>query len=86
MTAKFNQHTRNEYQYFLKKSLERINKLYTITNMPINRFEAPRSKNKFNDYMNLLKITLEEAKENVMCKSMISITLKVYTIVILIKC
>ena len=43
--------------------------------MPINRFGSTLvSKNIFNDYMNLLKNSYcEEAKENVMCKSMISI-------------
>ena len=66
----------NEYQYFLKKSFGiKFNKLYTITNMPINRFGSTLvSKNLFNDYMNLLKNSYcEEAKENVMCKNMISI-------------
>ena len=66
----------NEYQYFLKHSFGiKFNKLYTITNMPINRFGSTLvSKNLFNDYMNLLKNSYcKEAKENVMCKSMISI-------------
>ena len=72
-----NQHKlENEYKYFLKKSFGiKFNKLYTITNMPINRFGSTLvSKNIFNDYMNLLKNSYcEEAKENVMCKSTISI-------------
>ena len=66
----------NEYQYFLKGSFGiKFNKLYTITNMPINRFGSTLvSKNLFNDYINLLKNSYsEEAKEKVMCKSMISI-------------
>ena len=62
-----NQHKlENEYKYFLKKSFGiKFNKLYTITNMPINRFGSTLvSKNIFNDYMNLLKNSYcEEAKK-----------------------
>ena len=61
---------------FSRKILEsNFNKLYTITNMPINRFGSTLvSKKIFNDYMNLLKNSYsEEALEHVMCKSIISI-------------
>ena len=57
--------------------------------MPINRFGSTLvSKNIFNDYMNLLKNSYcEEAKENVMCKNMISIDpMDMYMIVISIRC
>ena len=66
----------NEYKYFLKKSFGIVfNNLYTITNMPINRFGSTLvSKNLFEDYMKLLKNSYsKEAQENVMCKSMISV-------------
>ena len=66
----------SEYKYFLKKSFGiKFNKLYTITNMPINRFGSTLvSKNLFNDYMSLLKDSYcKEAEEYVMCKTMISI-------------
>ncbi len=65
-----------DYKYFLKETFQIIfNNLYTITNMPISRFGSTLvSKNLFNNYMNTLKRAFsEDAKENVMCRSLISI-------------
>ncbi len=47
-----------------------FNNLYTMINMPINRFGSMLiSQKKFNGYMNLLKSSFSKiAKENVMCK------------------
>jgi len=65
-----------KYKYFLKNNFGvTFNSLYTITNMPINRFGSTLvSKNLFKDYMILLKNSFsKKALENVMCKSMISV-------------
>ena len=65
-----------DYKYFLRETFQIIfNNLYTITNMPISRFGSTLvSKNIFNDYMNTLKRAFsEDAKKNVMCRSLISI-------------
>ena len=65
-----------DYKTFLAEKFNiKFNKLYTITNMPINRFGSMLvSKNKFHDYMNLLKSSFsKKAAENVMCKHLISI-------------
>ncbi len=65
-----------EYKLFLNESFGiKFNNLYTITNMPINRFGSTLvSKNLFKDYMKLLKHSFsEKARENVMCKTMISV-------------
>ena len=65
-----------EYKSYLKKSFDiEFNNLFTITNMPINRFGSTLvSQDKFNNYMKLLKSSFsEKAKENVMCKELISI-------------
>ena len=47
----------SEYKYFLKNKFNiQFNRLYTITNMPINRFGSTLvSKKKFKEYMMLLK-------------------------------
>ena len=66
----------NEYKLFLNENFGiKFNNLYTITNMPINRFGSTLiSKNLFEDYMKLLKNSFsEKARENVMCKTMISV-------------
>ena len=65
-----------EYKSYLRKSFNiEFNNLFTITNMPINRFGSTLvSQDKFNSYMKLLKSSFsEKAKENVMCKELISI-------------
>ena len=65
-----------EYKLFLNENFGiKFNNLYTITNMPINRFGSILvSKNLFKDYMKLLKNSFsEKARENVMCKTMISV-------------
>jgi radical SAM/Cys-rich protein len=66
----------NDYKSYLRNSFDiEFNNLFTITNMPINRFGSVLvSQNKFNSYMKLLKSSFsEKAKENVMCKQLISI-------------
>ena len=65
-----------EYKSYLRESFDiEFNNLFTITNMPINRFGSTLvSQNEFNSYVNLLKSSFsEKAKENVMCKELISI-------------
>ena len=65
-----------EYKSYLRESFDiEFNNLFTITNMPINRFGSTLvSQDKFNSYMKLLKSSFsEKAKENVMCKELISI-------------
>ena len=65
-----------EYRSYLRESFDiEFNNLFTITNMPINRFGSMLvSQDKFNSYMNLLKSSFsEKAKENVMCRELISI-------------
>ena len=65
-----------EYKSYLRKSFDiEFNNLFTITNMPINRFGSTLvSQDKFNSYMKLLKSSFsEKAIENVMCKELISI-------------
>ena len=66
----------SEYKYFLNESFGiKFNNLYTITNMPINRFGSTLvTKNLFRDYIDLLKNSFsKDAHKKVMCKSMISI-------------
>ncbi len=66
----------NDYKSYLKDNFGIVfNSLFVITNMPINRFGSTLvSQNKFNNYMNLLKSSFsEKARENVMCKELISI-------------
>ena len=65
-----------EYKSYLRESFDiEFNNLFTITNMPINRFGSTLvSQNKFNSYMKLLQSSFsEKAKDNVMCKELISI-------------
>ena len=65
-----------EYRSYLRESFDiEFNNLFTITNMPINRFGSTLvSQGKFNSYVNLLKSSFsEKAKENVMCRELISI-------------
>ncbi len=49
--------------------------LYTICNMPINRFGSTLvSNNQFNDYLKLLRESHDDANlENVMCRNMVSV-------------
>ena len=66
----------NDYKSYLRENFNiEFNSLFTITNMPINRFGSVLvSQNKFDGYMKLLKSSFsEKAKENVMCKELISI-------------
>mgnify|MGYP001264090968 FL=1 len=65
-----------EYKSYLRESFDiEFNNLFVITNMPINRFGSTLvSQNKFNSYMKLLQSSFsEKAKDNVMCKELISI-------------
>lgn len=52
-----------------------FNKLFTLTNMPIQRFGSTLvSKNQFDDYMKLIKNAhLDANLENVMCRTLISV-------------
>jgi radical SAM/Cys-rich protein len=52
-----------------------FNKLFALANMPIKRFGSMLiSKNKFNDYVHLLKSNHNHANlDNVMCRSLISV-------------
>ncbi len=52
-----------------------FNRLYTLTNMPIQRFGSTLiSKGQFNAYMALLRDTYQEANlEGVMCRSLLSV-------------
>jgi len=70
-----------EYKSYLLENYNIIfNKLFTITNMPINRFGSMLvSKKKFHSYMDLLKSTFSKtAKENVMCRNLLSIDYEGY--------
>ena len=65
-----------EYKAYLYENYNIcFNSLYTMINMPINRFGSTLiSQKKFNGYMNLLKSSFSKiAKENVMCRKLISI-------------
>lgn len=55
-----------------------FNELFTITNMPIQRFGSTLiSKGQFNDYMQLLKDNFTEVNySNVMCRNLISVNWK----------
>ncbi|NOQ14430.1 MAG: radical SAM/Cys-rich domain protein [Methyloprofundus sp.] len=64
------------YRHFLREHFElQFNQLFTITNMPIQRFGAVLlAKGQFDDYMNLLKQSYQpENLEQVMCKSLLSV-------------
>ena len=70
-----------DYQRFLYDEFGiQFNKLYTITNMPIARFGSTLvSKNKFSDYINLLKSSFNKKNINhLMCKKLISIDYQGY--------
>jgi len=65
-----------EYKSYLFENYNiSFNNLFTITNMPINRFGSTLvSKKIFHKYMDLLKSTFSQiAKENVMCRNLLSI-------------
>ncbi len=65
-----------EYKIYLYEKFNiKFNNLYVITNMPINRFGSTLvSKKLFSNYINLLKSSYSnEAKNNVMCKKLLSI-------------
>jgi radical SAM/Cys-rich protein len=64
------------YREFLSDHFDlQFNNLFTITNMPIQRFGAVLlAKGQFEDYMNLLKQAYQPANlEQVMCKSLLSV-------------
>ena len=70
-----------DYQRFLYDEFGiQFNKLFTITNMPIARFGSTLiSKNKFSDYINLLKSSFNKKNINhLMCKKLISIDYQGY--------
>lgn len=65
-----------DYKKFLQENFDiHFNQLFTITNMPIARFGSSLiSQGKFEDYMNLLKDSMNLANLNgVMCKNQLSI-------------
>ena len=64
------------YREFLAAHFKlQFNQLFTITNMPIQRFGAVlHAKGQFGDYVNLLKQSYQaENLEHVMCKSLLSV-------------
>ena len=64
------------YREFLSEHFDlQFNNLFTITNMPIQRYGAVLlAKGQFDDYMNLLKQAYQPANlEQVMCKSLLSV-------------
>ncbi len=70
-----------EYKSYLLQNYNIFfNNLFTITNMPINRFGSTLiSKKMFHSYMDLLKSTFSQiAKENVMCRNLLSIDYEGY--------
>jgi radical SAM/Cys-rich protein len=70
-----------EYKSYLLENYNILfNNLFTITNMPINRFGSTLiSKKIFHSYMDLLKSTFSPiAKENVMCRNLLSIDYEGY--------
>ena len=71
----------NDYKLYLYDKYNiQFNNLYTIANMPINRFGSQLiSHNRFKSYMKLLKNSFSKSAYNkVMCRSLISIDYKVY--------
>jgi len=65
-----------DYKNFLKENYQiQFNQLFTITNMPIARFGSSLiSQGKFEEYMNLLKDSMNLANMNgLMCKNQLSI-------------
>jgi len=70
------QQLERDYKAYLKQQFDiQFNQLFTITNMPIARFGSSLiSKGLFEDYMNLLKDSMNLANMNgVMCKNQLSI-------------
>jgi len=70
-----------EYKTYLLENYNiSFNNIFTITNMPINRFGSTLvSKKMFHSYMDLLKSTFSMvAKENVMCRNLLSIDYEGY--------
>jgi radical SAM/Cys-rich protein len=64
------------YREFLQQHFGlQFNQLYTITNMPIQRFGAVlQAKGQFDEYMNLLKQSYQSTNlDQVMCRSLISV-------------
>ncbi len=66
----------SSYRAFLLENFDlQFNQLFTITNMPIQRFGAVLlANNQFDDYMDVLKQAYQaENLEQVMCKSLLSV-------------
>ncbi len=71
-----------DYKAHLKQHFDiEFNRLYTLTNMPIQRFGSMLiSRGEFDDYMRLLRDAYRaENLESVMCRNLISIDWKGYT-------
>jgi radical SAM/Cys-rich protein len=67
---------KRDYDRFLGQQFGiRFNQLFTITNMPIQRFGSTLlSKGQFNSYMQLLRSAHQDANlNNVMCRSLVSV-------------
>ena len=67
----------NDFKYELKNKYDiTFNKLFTITNMPINRFKQQlKNLNAYNDYMNkLINSFNPDAANGIMCKNIISVS------------
>lgn len=65
-----------DYKKHLRENFDiRFNQLYTLANMPIQRFGSMLlSKGEFNNYMNLLRDAHQDANlESVMCRNLISV-------------
>ncbi len=70
------QQLEDAYRQFLAEHFNlQFNNLYTITNMPIQRFGAVlEAKGQFQDYMNLLKQAYQPTNlDQVMCRSLLSV-------------
>ena len=70
------QQLETDYKKYLKDNFQiQFNQLFTITNMPIARFGSSlMSQGKFEEYMNLLKDSMNLANMNgLMCKNQLSI-------------
>ena len=67
----------NDFKYELKNKYDiTFNRLFTITNMPINRFKQQlKNLNAYNDYMNkLINSFNPDAANGIMCKNIISVS------------
>ncbi len=67
----------NDFKYELKDKYDiTFNRLFTITNMPINRFKQQlKNLNAYNDYMNkLINSFNPDAANGIMCKNIISVS------------